>query len=778
MNFKKLMAAALCSVLVIGSAPATAYTTVTIETEAATKGYTISLSAGSYTGTQTVKITAKKGYKVYYTTGSDLSVKKVIKSGKSKTLTLSKTTTLKVYAVKTSTTVTAKKLRSTAVKKKIKSYKYKINSAVTTDSDSVITLNGTSVDVGSSITDSVSTDSAGSASVVTIKRAGSYTITGSAKNTQIAVAKDISGEVTLILSDLTIDNSGLGTSADEENPVIEIKKGTTAVNLVFSGTCKLTGNGSVTSEAPNIIAAKDSSAKLTISAADSSSKLTIIDPLAAESEDGAAGIKSKGDLTITSGTYSITTAGDGINASDGTVSITGGTFSITSYSDGIQGEVVNITGSPKIDITTKYKYSSTNFYDSSRGEGNYNTLTENEQTSTKTEVFYVDTGSHKGIKGGTKEETINYKDGTASASTTASGGINISGGTITIDTTATGTKSENSIIGDPEDGIHSNNTLSISGGNITVSSADDGITAANDLTISGSSTKVNIKTSYEGLEAGVLTIGSTKSDKPTINIIASDDGINASAKTVTTTYDTVDEKSGTEVKVTKTGNKFILNGGTVTIDASADGVDCNGSFIANGGSITVYGAANGGNAPIDYDDSFENNGAEILALGMVGMTQAPTSGSQAYVEFGTTSRSGSMFGGTNPPDGTTGGNGGMTPPDGTTGGNGGMTPPDGTTGGNSGMTPPGGGNGNFTPPTGTGDGQLPGGPGGSTSTLSTIAAGTQISVLDASGNTLASVTTKRSVDYVFYSAPGLSSGQTYTLSASGTTTTAQASSVQ
>lgn len=60
------------------------YTTVLSAKSAAVvkKGYTISKKAGKYTKSVTVKVKAKKGYTVYYTTGKNLSVKKKIKAKK------------------------------------------------------------------------------------------------------------------------------------------------------------------------------------------------------------------------------------------------------------------------------------------------------------------------------------------------------------------------------------------------------------------------------------------------------------------------------------------------------------------------------------------------------------------------------------------------------------------------------------------------------------------------------------------------------------------------
>ncbi len=88
----------------------------------------------------------------------------------------------------------------------------------------------------------------------------------------------------------------------------------------------------------------------------------------------------------------------------------------------------------------------------------------------------------------------------------------------------------------------------ISGGSLTLSSSDDGITVADTLDITGD-TDINIKTCYEGIEAGTINIGTKDSQSgPDIVIYSNDDGINASSKS-STTYVYADES---EEKYTKT----------------------------------------------------------------------------------------------------------------------------------------------------------------------------------------------------------------------------------
>lgn len=497
------------------------------------------------------------------------------------------------------------------------------------------------------------------------------------------------------------------------------------------------------------------------------------------------GIKSKnGNISISGGTAKIlSTKEDGINAKNYTVSIFGGKVIVTHcQGDGIQGEWVSISGDDTyVDITTEYENAGINYYSSSLGSGNYNTLTSN--NSTKTETVNVDTGSHKGIKAGTKSCTYSYTsvsdDSTLAAgqtySTEASGGLVISGGTIIVDTTQTGIKYNGGgggmgggnsssgaatsdgqyIIGAPDDTIHSNNICVISGGSLTLSSADDGITVADTLDITGD-TSIDIKTCYEGIEAGTINVGTKNNQSgPNLVIYSNDDGINAASKS-STTYVYADESEEKYTKTTVSSSDNVLNvysgyinvmiaddethtitlpvkngsDNTITYSADGDGIDCNGSFYAYGGTIVVFGSTSNDNAPIDADDTYYiGSGVTLLAVGSNGMIENPTSVQQAYLCTGS-SRGGMRFASTDTADTSTAS--GSTSK-GAPGGNGG----------------PSGNN----------------GPGGSSG--STYSANTAFSIADSSGNVILSICPNKSYSYVLYSSPELTSGDSYTFYSGG-----------
>ena len=159
----------------------------------------------------------------------------------------------------------------------------------------------------------------------------------------------------------------------------------------------------------------------------------------------------------------------------------------------------------------------------------------------------------------------------------ADGGIYISGGTFVIDSA--------------DDTIHSDNEVVIDDGVLTLSSGDDGMHADVSLTINGGN--IDIETSYEGIEANVIELNGG-----TVNLIASDDGLNAGG--------------GTDATLT-------INGGEYNLSAGGDGVDSNGTLLMTGGTVYLSGPNNGGNGSIDYEVSGSISGGTFVSAGASGM---------------------------------------------------------------------------------------------------------------------------------------------------------------
>ncbi|MCR4841626.1 MAG: carbohydrate-binding domain-containing protein, partial [Eubacterium sp.] len=389
----------------------------------------------------------------------------------------------------------------------------------------------------------------------------------------------------------------------------------------------------------------------------------------------------------------------------GIVTISGGLITMTkTYGDGIQAHDFVMSGG-QVNITTYYENAGLNYYNKSLSTYNTLTVQESQSSKTKTETVSVDTGGHKGIKAGNKAESWTYASVSDDSDysteytyyTEASGGIEISGGTIVIDTTNTGVKynsSSNSssgnttvaadskvIIGAPEDGMKSQNDLTISGGaKLKINSVDDGISAAGTLTITGEETVVDIQQAFEGIEASVILVGeedATTSTGPYVSVYSMDDGINASGyDSITTTYVDDDEEQYTEVKKSTSGSHSFTNySGTVVVmigddashsyslyvtdgqgvvddnstvtgsySADGDGIDCNGSLYIKGGTTVVWGPSSNDNDGLDADDNnIIYSGATVLVAGGSGMGGSPSLSGTYGVSYSSSVSSGTAF---------------------------------------------------------------------------------------------------------------------------------------
>jgi hypothetical protein len=164
-----------------------------------------------------------------------------------------------------------------------------------------------------------------------------------------------------------------------------------------------------------------------------------------------------------------------------------------------------------------------------------------------------------------------------------------------------------------KDGIHGDNDeddelgfVYIEDGTYTINAGDDGIHSSASLKILGGT--INIEQSYEGLEGHTVDISGG-----TIDIISSDDGINAAGG-----------DTGSDPGQGDSEAYINISGGEITIDASGDGVDSNGDLYVSGGTLTVYGPVSGGDGAIDYGDgntTAKITGGTVFAFGTVGMAE-------------------------------------------------------------------------------------------------------------------------------------------------------------
>lgn len=74
-----------------------------------------------------------------------------------------------------------------------------------------------------------------------------------------------------------------------------------------------------------------------------------------------------------------------------------------------------------------------------------------------------------------------------------------------------------------------------------------------------------------------------------------------------------------------------INGGTVSVNASGDGIDSNGNIVINGGTVIVNGPTSDGDSAMDFDGTFEINGGTVMAFGSSGMLETPSSAANGCV---------------------------------------------------------------------------------------------------------------------------------------------------
>lgn len=342
---------------------------------------------------------------------------------------------------------------------------------------------------------------------ILIAKDGTYAFAGEIENAIFAVTDNVKANI--IFKDFTIDDTKLAEVAHADNPVISLGKGSD-VKLTLIGENTIKGSETYV-DAKNIAAVisqkaeKDNMSTLTILNG-GNGVLNVIDGMDKDADfggkDPADGIMTKGTLVVKSGNVNVTTNGDclkgtgfdgvggvkieggnltltsnrgaAIKSKNGTVDISGGVIDVLYaaddainaknyavnisggylnadyiYGDGIQANDVNISGGDIV-IKTYFENAGLNYYNKDLGEGNYNTNVKRDNfvSSSKNEYINVDTGSHKGIKAGSKDYYYTYKtveEGSKKVAgeeyhEDATGSLNITGGNIFIDTTNTGIK--------------------------------------------------------------------------------------------------------------------------------------------------------------------------------------------------------------------------------------------------------------------------------------------------------------------------------------------------
>ncbi len=430
---------------------------------------------------------------------------------------------------------------------------------------------------------------------ITIQSAGSYYITGSLSNGNIIVDAGKEDEVQLVLENASI-------TSKETAPINGIQAGKLTITLAENSINNITDSSSYTIFTDEESGEPDGAIFTKTDLVINGNGTLIINASYADgivSKDGLKiinsniqitakddGIRGKDYIATNNANIKITSGGDGMKTTNDTdtalgyLQIDGGNIEITAKADGVQAQtILNISKDANINITTEGEVTSKQSENFGFGG----------QRGTKTQTVSEDAGSSKGLKAG--EE------------------ITIESGNITINST--------------DDSIHSNGIVILENGNLTLKSGDDGIHADTNIVINNAT--INITKSYEGIESAYIEINGGN-----ISLVASDDGINVSGGNDSSS---IGGRMGQNnfSQIGNSNQKLVINGGTVKVNSTGDGLDANGAIYISGGNVFVEGPTSSGNGALDYDSECVVTGGKIIIYGAVGMWQNPSNTSTQYV---------------------------------------------------------------------------------------------------------------------------------------------------
>lgn len=195
--------------------------------------------------------------------------------------------------------------------------------------------------------------------------------------------------------------------------------------------------------------------------------------------------------------------------------------------------------------------------------------------------------------------------------------------------------------------IHSKGNLTVDGGTYSLKAVKKGLHADQLVTVNGGT--IDVLECFEGIEGLSITINGGD-----INIVASDDGLNAANQDDTDTTQEQMPQGDTQNIAPQTQNDqqgpvpqgdggqmpqggggqmgggmdevdedciITINGGKITINANGDGIDSNGHVYMTGGEVYVNGPTGDGDGALDYNGDFVISGGTLIAIGSSGMAQ-------------------------------------------------------------------------------------------------------------------------------------------------------------
>lgn len=198
----------------------------------------------------------------------------------------------------------------------------------------------------------------------------------------------------------------------------------------------------------------------------------------------------------------------------------------------------------------------------------------------------------------------------------------LSDGTVTVDATGDTFKSDNTE--DAGAGF-----VLVEGGALTVTSQDDGIKGVQVLVSGGT---IDVAGSNEAMEGSLVIV-----DDGDIELHSADDGVNAATSSSGSSDSASADGQGAMgggmgggmggTMEADSSLHLYVNGGSLEVWASGDGLDSNGDATITGGDIVVYGPTTDGNGALDVNGTFDVSGGTLMAAGSAGMMVAPSTDS-------------------------------------------------------------------------------------------------------------------------------------------------------
>ncbi|MCD9153348.1 carbohydrate-binding domain-containing protein [Aeromicrobium duanguangcaii] len=228
--------------------------------------------------------------------------------------------------------------------------------------------------------------------------------------------------------------------------------------------------------------------------------------------------------------------------------------------------------------------------------------------------------------GGTGSLTV---EGQSNNGIVSKDGLVLAGGAISVDAVDDGIIGKDYLVASGadvnvtavDDGLRSDNTedpgsgfVLVQDGSVRVDSRDDAVKGVQVLVSGGS---IDVAGSTEAVEGSVIIV-----DDGDLDLRSADDAINASSSD----GDESTRQPGGSMAADDS-LRVVINGGTVDVWASGDGIDSNGDLSITGGRVTVHGPTGGEDGALDANGAFEVSGGTLLATGSAAMMGVPSSDS-------------------------------------------------------------------------------------------------------------------------------------------------------